>query len=122
MSSTPAFQQLASELRTQISAGQLSPGSQLPSMAQLCSLHDVSSTVVRDALNELRRDGLIIGRQGKGVFVADDVGMANTSNEDTQTRLERLEEAVRELTERVDDLSAERGDDSEPPHQSDEDL
>ncbi|WP_026874750.1 winged helix-turn-helix domain-containing protein [Jiangella gansuensis] len=106
MSTAPAFRQLAADLRARIAAGELSPGSQLPSMAQLREQHRVSSTVVRDALNELRRDGLIVGRQGKGVFVADDVSGADRRPDDTQVRLDRLEEAVRTLTERVNDLAA----------------
>ncbi|SDU74874.1 GntR family transcriptional regulator [Jiangella alkaliphila] len=108
MSSAPAFRQLADELRARIASGELSPGSQLPSMTQLRAQHGVSSTVVRDALNELRGDGLIVGRQGKGVFVADDVSAAARRPGDTQARLDRLEDAVRTLTERVDDLTAGR--------------
>ncbi|PZF81589.1 winged helix-turn-helix domain-containing protein [Jiangella anatolica] len=108
MSSAPAFRQLADDLRGRIAAGELPPGSQLPSMTKLREQHNVSSTVVRDALNELRRDGLIVGRQGKGVFVADDVSAAARRPDDTQARLDRLEEAVRTLTERVDDLAAGR--------------
>ncbi|WP_083459228.1 winged helix-turn-helix domain-containing protein [Jiangella muralis] len=108
MATGPAFRQLADDLRARIAAGELPPGSQLPSMTQLREKHSVSSTVVRDALNELRRDGLIIGRQGKGVFVADDVSGADRRPDDTQARLDRLEEAVRTLTERVDELAAGR--------------
>lgn len=69
MSGTPAYLQVADDLRTQIRTGALQPGAQLPSMTQLRQRYGVSNTVVRDALNELRRDGLVVGQQGKGVFV-----------------------------------------------------
>lgn len=108
MSSAPAFRQLADELRARIAAGELPPGGQLPSMTQLREQHGVSSTVVRDALNELRRDGLIVGRQGKGVYVSEDVSAAARRPDDTQSRLDRLEDAVRTLTKRVDDLAGGR--------------
>jgi GntR family transcriptional regulator len=61
----PAYQQVAADLRGQILNGEYSVGAQLPSTAELCGIYDVSRTVIRDALNELRRDGLIVGQQGK---------------------------------------------------------
>jgi GntR family transcriptional regulator len=102
---TPAFQQVAAELRKQINSGALPPGSQLPSMAQLREMYGVSNTVVRDALNELRRDGLTIGQQGKGVFVREggEPGEDSTANEIIQ-RLEDLTRIVREFDDRLSRL------------------
>ncbi|TQS73581.1 FadR family transcriptional regulator [Rhodobacteraceae bacterium] len=56
-------------LRAQIEAGAYSPGSRLPSEAQLTRDFDVSRTVVREAIAALRSDGLVEPRQGAGVFV-----------------------------------------------------
>ena len=69
MSGTPAYLQVAADLRAQIERGELTPGAQLPSNAQLRGIYSVSNTVIRDAINELRRAGLVIGQQGKGGFV-----------------------------------------------------
>ena len=66
----PAGQRLAGALRRRITSGDLAEGDQLPSSAELQAEHGVSSTVVRDALNTLKMEGLVVGQQGKGVFVA----------------------------------------------------
>ena len=47
----------------------MEPGTRLPSEAQLCRDHKVSRTVVREAVAALRADGLVVSRQGAGVFV-----------------------------------------------------
>jgi DNA-binding FadR family transcriptional regulator len=71
-------------------------------MAQLREIYGVSSTVVRDALKELRRDGLIVGQQGKGVFVTDAAGSADVNaDSEIMNRLQQLTETVRRLDERM---------------------
>jgi DNA-binding GntR family transcriptional regulator len=108
MAGVPAFRQLANDLRAEILSGRLPVGSQLPSMSQLREQYRVSSTVVRDALNELRGEGLIVGQQGKGVFVSEDVEPqpSTTDNErdEIMRRLDELGQTVQELGQRVDAL------------------
>ena len=96
----PAFRRIAGELRAQIEGGELTEGSQLPSMAQLRETYSVSSTVVRDAINELRRDGLVIGQQGKGVFVANPDDARPADNADLASRVDQLERRVKALEDR----------------------
>ncbi|GAA4230759.1 GntR family transcriptional regulator [Streptosporangium album] len=67
----PAYLQIVDELHGQIRAGTLTPGTALPSIAQLCERFDVSASVVKAAISVLRTEGLVIGQQGKGVFVRD---------------------------------------------------
>jgi GntR family transcriptional regulator, transcriptional repressor for pyruvate dehydrogenase complex len=62
---------LGDTLRQAILAGQFTPGSKLPSEAQLGEVHGVSRTVVREAIAALRADKLVEARQGAGVFVLD---------------------------------------------------
>lgn len=62
---------IADRLRAAILSGQYAPGDKLPSEAQLTAEHDVSRTVVREALATLRIDGLVVAHQGSGVFVLD---------------------------------------------------
>jgi GntR family transcriptional regulator len=99
----PAYVQVAENIREQIRTGQLRPGDQLPSMTQLRAQYGVSNTVVRDALNELRRDGAVIGRQGKGVFVSERAAasVAGSADSAIQTRLDELTACVRRLEERM---------------------
>lgn len=59
---------LVGELRRRIITGQIAPGEQLPSETVLIAEHDVSRTVVREALGQLRAEGLIRTRRGSGSF------------------------------------------------------
>ncbi|MEV0805203.1 winged helix-turn-helix domain-containing protein [Micromonospora sp. NPDC050200] len=67
----PAYMQVARDIREQIQDGRLKPGDKLPSFAALCEHYKASSTVVRGAMLILKAEGLIEGRQGKGVYVTD---------------------------------------------------
>src|SRR5262245_3712385 len=99
----PAYLQVAEDLRQQIIRGDLAPDAQLPSMARLRETYGVSNTVIRDALNELRREGLIVGQQGKGVYVRT-AGDRPVSTGDLAKRLEELTSTVNELGQRVQSL------------------
>ncbi|MCL4767845.1 MAG: FCD domain-containing protein [Hyphomicrobiaceae bacterium] len=61
-------EQIAGEIRS----GRLAPGTRLPTEHELRAALGVSRTVVREAVAALRADGLVISRQGAGVFVADE--------------------------------------------------
>lgn len=65
--STVVFESLLEQIRS----GKLGPGIQLPTEAELCETHEVSRTVIREAVARLRSEGLVIPRQGKGVFVSE---------------------------------------------------
>ena len=61
---------LKQRLAAEIQSGLLPPGAKLPTEQQLVAALGVSRTVVREAMAALRGDGLVIARQGAGVFVA----------------------------------------------------
>lgn len=65
----PLYAQLADVLRGQIADGTWGPGDGLPSEGELCDLHDVSRTAVRQALATLVEEGLVHKERGRGTFV-----------------------------------------------------
>ncbi|GCL63593.1 FadR/GntR family transcriptional regulator [Pseudaquabacterium pictum] len=62
--------QLADDLRRQIEGGLVQPGERLPTEQALAAQYAVSRTVVREAVSRLRSSGLLVARQGSGMFVA----------------------------------------------------
>jgi len=65
----PAFQQIADELRRAVQAGEYRPGDGLPSEAQLMDHFGVARMTVRQALQVLKGEGLVVAEHGRGVFV-----------------------------------------------------
>jgi len=78
-SGRPAYVQVADQLRAAIRGGQFAPGSQLPSYEALMKKYDVSITVVRGAVRELKTEGLVYTHQGKGAFVRDPLPLPGES-------------------------------------------
>lgn len=62
---------LAARLREEIVSGNLIAGDKLPSEHEISESYGVSRPTVREAIGRLRHDGLVVSRQGSGVFVAD---------------------------------------------------
>jgi GntR family transcriptional regulator len=69
-SNIPYYVQLVEILKEPIRRSELKPGDQLPGEFELCEQFGISRTVVRQALQELEKEGLIQRRKGKGTFVA----------------------------------------------------
>lgn len=67
----PPYEQMAADLRARIMAGDLAPGSQLPSTVHLVEEFGVSNTTVQKALSVLKAEGYLTSRQGKGVYIRD---------------------------------------------------
>ncbi|SPF78184.1 FadR/GntR family transcriptional regulator [Pseudoprimorskyibacter insulae] len=68
---------IADALRQDIQSGRFRPGDRLPSEAELTRQHSVSRTVVREALGNLRSQGMVEARKGSGVFVLEPGPEAN---------------------------------------------
>jgi GntR family transcriptional regulator, transcriptional repressor for pyruvate dehydrogenase complex len=62
-------EQLVSELLDMIQGDVIRPGAKLPTEAQLAARFDVSRTVVREAISQLRAEGIVRSSQGRGTFV-----------------------------------------------------
>lgn len=67
----PYYIHVKEALRDRIERGLLRPGDQLPAEQDLCQMFDVSRTVVRQALQELRYAGLVVREKGRGTFIAE---------------------------------------------------
>lgn len=63
------YQTLADDLAGRIRSGVLQPGDRVPSVRQLCALHEVSPATVTHALHLLEDGGLIEARPRQGFFV-----------------------------------------------------
>jgi GntR family transcriptional regulator len=66
----PFYYQLKQILLSDLRERQLAPGDRLPGDHELCRTHQVSRTVVRQALAELETEGVIQRVKGRGTFVA----------------------------------------------------
>jgi GntR family transcriptional regulator len=93
----PIYQQLAQQIREAIARGELQPEASLPSVRQLSRELVVNPNTVARAYTELEREGLLVSRPGRGIFVA------QPRNELTQAARDRrlLEQLDRWLTEAV---------------------
>lgn len=63
--------QVADWFAREIRSGRLASGERLATEQELISQFKVSRTVIREAMASLRSEGLVVSRQGSGVFVAD---------------------------------------------------
>jgi DNA-binding GntR family transcriptional regulator len=121
---------IAGQIRARIMDGTFSPGSQIGE-AQLASRLNVSRGPVREALQRLIQEGLLVNRRNRGVFVVSldeedirDVYLARRVIEQESAKiLMRREdaEAIARLGEAVDRMSAAAGK-HEWPELADSDL
>lgn len=100
LADTPALQpdspvslyvQLRDLLRTRILDGRYPPHHKLPSESEMIRSFGVSRITVRQALNDLDKEGLIFRRHGKGSFVAKQSAFQDLG------RLQGFGEAMRQL-------------------------
>jgi len=67
---TPQYRRLQATLKKQILTGVYKEGDLLPSEHELCALHSVARSTVRQALGELVNEGYIYKKKGKGSIVS----------------------------------------------------
>jgi len=79
-----AYQEARNQILRYIKDHSLHSGDKLPTEASLCQLLGVSRLTLREALNSLKSDGMIISIQGKGTFLSmSGDHIANTLNSNT---------------------------------------
>lgn len=63
---------IADDLADRIGRGQYPPGSRLPTYHELADLYSVGETTITTVILMLKQRGVVVGAQGRGVFVPDE--------------------------------------------------
>lgn len=66
----PLYYQLYEGIVNKIESGEYKENDKLPSERQLCEQYSISRSTVRQAMNELEKNGYINKKHGKGIFVS----------------------------------------------------
>jgi GntR family transcriptional repressor for pyruvate dehydrogenase complex len=74
---------IASHIGKEIAEGRITSGEKLPTEHFLASTFGVSRSVVREAIAQLRNEGLVETRQGVGAFVTENLGRGSIRIEQT---------------------------------------
>ena len=105
----PSYQQVAGDIRSRITSGELAVGAMIPSTKDLQKRYSQSETVVRRAVRELQDQGILIGHPGKGVYVKatpDEAGIERASIGELSAQITEAQEQITDLRERVGRMEA----------------
>ena len=91
-SRTPIYEQLCENIKRCVLTGQITPGSQLPSVRALAGELAINPNTIQKAYAELERQGIISSLPGRGSFVPDDIG--NLFDIDRRRILTSLEKSL----------------------------
>lgn len=110
MASTPKYRKIYQDLLHQIHDHHLQHGERLPSELELARTYHVSRPTVTRALNDLRREGLLVRRSGAGSFVQlSGEPLSPKSGTDTHRRfgllVPRLGEIFEPIANRIAELA-----------------
>src|SRR5438309_9846136 len=91
----PIYQQIVEQIRTQVAAGRLTPGEELPPIRVLAEQLVVNANTVARAYRELAEAGVLANRRTAGTVVAD--GAAPRAREQCADKLvERIDALLTE--------------------------
>jgi GntR family transcriptional regulator len=102
----PAYMQIANDLRSQIQTGKYGPGDRLPSNRAMSERYGVAAETLRQALNVLRAEHLIVTQSTRGTFVLRKSGERTSDGNTSAERLEKLESELADLREAFTRLQA----------------
>ena len=93
----PIYEQIVSQVKAKIIAGELREGDALPSMRLLAKELRISVITTKRAYEDLEREGFLVSVVGKGSFVApqDPQLLREAHLREVQEHLERAVEAAR---------------------------
>jgi GntR family transcriptional regulator len=96
-STTPIYEQIASQLTFAVAAGDLPPGELVPSVRDLAAELVVNPNTVQRAYTELERDGILESRRGLGMAVTTDAPKLCRNQRRTRI-VARIRETLREAS------------------------
>ncbi|HTQ99407.1 MAG TPA: GntR family transcriptional regulator [Candidatus Acidoferrum sp.] len=73
----PMYLQIMEQIKHRIAVGDWPPGTEIPSIRALAAATHVSVITVKRAFTDLEREGVLVTRQGKGTFVAEQVNLTH---------------------------------------------
>ena len=97
----PLFEQVAAEIRRAIADGEAGPGERLPLAKDMATVLGVNTSTVLRALHQLRDEGLLEFRRGRGITVA-----GTPQRSAVMTRVNELIKFARDQGYRRDELIA----------------
>lgn len=101
----PVKVQIADDLREQVDSGTYAPGDKLPPVRELAGAYHVVTGTVRDAIDILRREGILQTRSTRGTYVLKTPSELPPSEYETvMGRIDELAEQVRRLRGEVAEL------------------
>lgn len=120
----PAYVNIASIYAQRIRSGELAPGTQLPTLAEISKRHGVSDIVARKAIELLQSQGVVRSVRRRGIFVTDRPNLIRVSPErqtetaedtfrhesDREVQVDREEEQVSASEELADAFGLGSGD------------
>ena len=102
-SGEPIYRQIVEAIKYRVASGQLSEGDGLPSIRGLAGELKINPRTVVKAYEELQHAGLVVMRQGKGVFVSPDQGVTPA-----RSRHKTISEMARRLLSEAARMGASR--------------
>lgn len=96
--STHPYLHVAEQISRDIRIGKYRPGDQLPSKRELLERYQVAGATLGRALDVLKRQGVVVGKQGLGLFV---IAVPQPSDRE---RIDALEDRVDRLEQQIASL------------------
>lgn len=94
-SRVPLYDQIVNHVRFAVSSGRLKPGEKLPSAKELAEELGINLNTVTKAYRDLQVLGLVLARQGMGVYISMDA-VARCKEGCRQSIIERFHEVIAE--------------------------
>lgn len=83
---TPLYRQLYDEILSKINSGEYKIGDKIPSESQLSKMYGISRITVRNGIQKLCDDNILVKKHGKGTFVSMPVYVESISSEGSFTK------------------------------------
>lgn len=90
-SEVPLFEQVAASVRTGAASGRIRPGDRLPSAREVAAALDINLHTVLRAYQDLRDEGLVTMRRGRGAVLTESAGQLVAIHRDVLELVQRAD-------------------------------